>query len=146
MLYDHALAADKVGKFDILEQNLQKLIRLRPRHAHAYNALGYSLAERGERLPGALKLIKKAVELSPDDAFIMDSLGWIYYLMGNIQDGLNYLNQAYAARPDPEIAAHLGEVLWVQGAESDAKKIWQSALKDHPENEVLLETMERLMR
>lgn len=146
ILYDHALAADKVGKFDILEQNLQKLIQLKPNHAHAYNALGYSLAERGERLPEALKLIKRAVELSPGDAFIMDSLGWIYYRMGNIQDGLNYLNQAYAARPDPEIAAHLGEVLWVQGAESDAKKIWQSALKDYPENEVLLETMERLMR
>lgn len=76
----------------------------------------------------------------------MDSLGWIYYRMGNIQDGLDYLNQAYAVRPDPEIAAHLGEILWVQGAENDARKIWQSALKDHPENEVLLETMERLMR
>ena len=146
ILYDHALAADKIGNFDILEQNLQKLIQLRPDHAHAYNALGYSLAERGERLPEALKLIKRAVELSPGDAFIMDSLGWIYYRMGNIQDGLNYLNQAYAARPDPEIAAHLGEVLWVQGAENDAKKIWQSALKDHPENETLLETMKRLMR
>ena len=146
ILYDHALAADKVGKFEILEQNLQKLIQLKPDHAHAYNALGYSLAERDERLPEALKLIKRAVELSPGDPFIMDSLGWIYYRMGNIQDGLNYLNQAYAARPDPEIAAHLGEILWVQGAESDAKKIWQSALKDYPENEVLLETMERLMR
>ena len=146
ILYDHALAADKVGKFKTLEQNLQKLIQLKPDHAHAYNALGYSLAERGERLPEALKLIKKAVELSPGDAFIMDSLGWIYYRMGNIQDGLSYLNQAYAARPDPEIAAHLGEVLWVQGAENDAKRIWQSALKDYPDNEVLLETIERLMR
>lgn len=146
ILYDHALAADKVGKFDILEQNLQKLIQLKPNHAHAYNALGYSLTERGERLPEALKLIKRAVELSPGDAFIMDSLGWIYYRMGNIQYGLNYLNQAYAARPDPEIAAHLGEILWAQGAKNEAKDIWQSALKDYPENEVLLETMERLMR
>ncbi len=146
ILYDHALAADKIGKFQILEQDLQKLIQLKPDHAHAYNALGYSLAERGERLPEALKLIKRAVELSPSDAFIMDSLGWIYYRMGNIQDGLSYLNQAYAARPDPEIAAHLGEVLWAQGAENDAKKIWQSALKDYPDNEVLLETIERLMR
>lgn len=145
ILYDHALAADRVGKFEILEQNLQKLIQLKPDHAHAYNALGYSLAERGERLPEALKLIKRAVELSPGDAFIMDSLGWIYYRMGNIQDGLSYLNQAYATRPDPEIAAHLGEVLWIQGAESDAKRIWQSALKNYPDNEVLLETIERLM-
>lgn len=145
ILYDHALAADKVGKFDVLEQNLRKLIQLKPNHAHAFNALGYSLAERGERLPEALKLIKRAVELSPNDPFIMDSLGWIYFRMGNIPYGLNYLNMAYAARPDPEIAAHLGEVLWAQGAEADAKRIWQSALELDPDNEVLLETMKRLM-
>lgn len=146
LLYDRALAADKIGKFDILEKDLRKLIQLRPDSAHAYNALGYSLAERGDRLPEALQLIKKAVALSPDDAYIMDSLGWVYYRMGNIQEGLNYLNMAFAARPDPEIAAHLGEVLWVKGAKEDAKKIWQSALKDNPDNEVLLRTMERLMR
>jgi len=146
LLYDRALAADKIGKFDILEQDLRKLIQLKPDSAHAYNALGYSLAERGDRLPEALKLIKKAVALSPDDAYIMDSLGWVYYRMGNIQEGLNYLNLAFAARPDPEIAAHLGEVLWVQGAKEDAKKIWQSALRDNPDNEVLLQTMERFMR
>lgn len=146
LLYDRALAADKIGKFDILEQDLRKLIQLKPDSAHAYNALGYSLAERGDRLPEALKLIKKAVALSPDDAYIMDSLGWVYYRMGNIQEGLNYLNLAFAARPDPEIAAHLGEVLWVKGAQEDAKKIWQSVLKDNPNNEVLLQTMERFMR
>ncbi len=145
LLYDRALAADRLGKFDILEQDLRKLIQLKPDSAHAYNALGYSLAERGDRLPEALKLIKKAVALSPDDAYIMDSLGWVYYRMGNIKEGLNYLNLAFAARPDPEIAAHLGEVLWVKGAKEDAKKIWQSALRDNPGNEVLLQTMERLM-
>jgi tetratricopeptide (TPR) repeat protein len=146
LLYDRALAADKIGKFDILEQDLRKLIQLKPDSAHAYNALGYSLAERGDRLPEALKLIKKAVALSPNDAYIMDSLGWVYYRMGNIQEGLNYLNLAFAARPDPEIAAHLGEVLWVQGAKEDAKRIWQSALRDNPDNEVLRQTMERFMR
>lgn len=146
LLYDRALAADKIGKFDIVEQDLRKLIQLKPDSAHAYNALGYSLAERGDRLPEALKLIKKAVALSPNDAYIMDSLGWVYYRMGNIQEGLNYLNLAFAARPDPEIAAHLGEVLWVKGAKEDAKKIWQSALRDNPGNEVLLQTMERFMR
>lgn len=145
LLYDRALAADRLGKFDILEQDLRKLIQLKPDSAHAYNALGYSLAERGDRLPEALKLIKKAVALSPNDAYIMDSLGWVYYRMGNIKEGLNYLNLAFAARPDPEIAAHLGEVLWVKGAKEDAKKIWQSALRDNPGNEVLLQTMERLM-
>ena len=145
LLYDRALAADKIGKFDILERDLRRLIQLRPDSAHAYNALGYSLAERGDRLPEALELIKKAVALSPDDAYIMDSLGWVYYRMGNIQEGLNYLNLAFAARPDPEIAAHLGEVLWVKGAKEDAKKIWQSVLKDNPDNEVLLQTMERFL-
>lgn len=146
LLYDRALAADKLGKFNILEQDLHKLIKLKPDNAHAYNALGYSYAERGAHLPEALKLIKKAVELSPEDPYIMDSLGWVYYRMGNFAEGLNYLNLAFAARPDPEIAAHLGEVLWVQGAKDDAKNIWRSALEKDPVNEVLLETLQRLTK
>ena len=146
LLYDRALAADKLGKFNILEQDLRKLIQLKPDNAHAYNALGYSLAERGAQLPEALKLIRRAVELSPEDPYIMDSLGWVYYRMGNFSEGLNYLNLAFAARPDPEIAAHLGEVLWVQGAKEDAKNIWRSALEKDPGNEVLLETMQRFIK
>ncbi|MDH5479488.1 MAG: tetratricopeptide repeat protein [Nitrosomonas sp.] len=145
LLYDRALAADKLGKYEIVEQDLRKLIEIRPDNAHAYNALGYSLAERGVKLPEALKLIRRAVELSPDDPYIMDSLGWVYYRMGNLMSGLNYLNLAFAAKPDPEIAAHLGEVLWVQGAKQDAKNIWQSALKENPDNEVLLDTIKRFM-
>lgn len=146
LLYDRALAADKIGKFDIFEQDLRRLIELKPDNAHAYNALGYSLAERGLRLPEALALIKKAVELSPDDPYIMDSLGWVYYRMGNLSEGLNYLNLAFSSRPDPEIAAHLGEVLWVKGAKEDAEKVWRSALEANPGNETLLDTMKRLMR
>ena len=146
LLYDRALAADKLGKFTILEQDLRKLIKLKPDNAHAYNALGYSLAERGAQLPEALKLIRKAVELSPEDPYIMDSLGWVYYRMGNFTEGLNYLNLAFAARPDPEIAAHLGEVLWMQGAKEDAKNIWRFALEKDPENEVLLETLQRFIK
>ena len=146
LLYDRALAADKIGKFNILEQDLRKLIKLKPDNAHAYNALGYSLAERRAQLPEALKLIKRAVELSPEDPYIMDSLGWVYYRMGNFADGLNYLNLAFAARPDPEIAAHLGEVLWMQGAKEDAKNIWRSALEKDPDNEVLLETVRRFIK
>ena len=145
LLYDRALAADKIGKFEILEGDLRKLIKLRPDNAHAYNALGYSLAERGNQLPEALKLIKRAVELSPEDPYIMDSLGWVYYRMGNFADGLNYLNLAYATRPDPEIAAHLGEVLWVKGAKEDARNIWQSALEKSPDNETLRDTMQRFL-
>lgn len=146
LLYDRALAADKIGKFDIVEKDLRRLIELRPDNAHAYNALGYSLAERRLRLPEALALIKKAVELSPEDPYIMDSLGWVYYRMGNLREGLNYLSLAFTSRPDPEIAAHLGEVLWVKGAKEDAKKIWRSALEANPGNEMLLDTMKRLMQ
>ncbi len=146
LLYDRALAAERLGKFDILEQDLRKLIQLKPDSAHAYNALGYSLAERGNHLPEALELIKKAVELSPDDPYIMDSLGWVYYRMGNIDEGLNYLNLAFAARPDPEIAAHLGEVLWAQGAKEDAERIWRAALENNPKNKILRDTIDRLMQ
>lgn len=146
LLYDRALAADKLGKFKILEQDLRKLIKLKPDNAHAYNALGYSFAERGTHLPEALQLIRKAAELSPDDPYIMDSLGWVYYRMGNFTEGLNFLNLAFAARPDPEIAAHLGEVLWVKGAKDDAKNIWRSALEKDPNNEILLETLQRLTK
>ncbi|MDV6343939.1 tetratricopeptide repeat protein [Nitrosomonas sp. Is37] len=146
LLYDRALAADKIGKFDIVEKDLRRLIELKPDNAHAYNALGYSLAERGLRLPEALALIKKAVELAPEDPYIMDSLGWVYYRMGNLSEGLNYLNLAFTTRPDPEIAAHLGEVLWAKGAKEDAEKVWRSALEANPGNEMLLDTMKRLMQ
>ncbi len=146
LLYDRALAAEKLGKINILEQDLRKLIKLKPDNAHAYNALGYSMAERGIKLPEALELIRKAVELSPEDPYIMDSLGWVYYRMGNFVEGLNYLNLAFAARPDPEIAAHLGEVLWAKGAKDDAKDIWRYALEKDPDNDVLLDTLQRLIK
>ena len=146
LLYDRALTADKLRKHKILEQDLRKLIKLKPDNAHAYNALGYSYAERGIQLPEALKLIQRAIELAPGDPYIMDSLGWVYYRMGKIAEGLNYLNLAFAARPDSEIAAHLGELLWVQGAKDDARNIWRSALEKDPDNEVLLETLQRLTK
>ena len=146
LLYDRALTADKLGKFNILEQDLRKLIKLKPDSAHAYNALGYSFAERGIQLPEALKLIRKAVELSPEDPYIMDSLEWVYYHMDNVVEKLNYLNLAFAARPDPEIAAHLGEVLWVNGSKENAKNIWRAALEKEPDNEVLLKTVQRFIK
>lgn len=146
LLYDRALTADKLRKYQVLEKDLRKLIKLKPDNAHAYNALGYSYAERGIQLPEALKLIQRAIELAPEDPYIMDSLGWVYYRMGKNAEGLNYLNLAFAARPDPEIAAHLGELLWVQGAKDDARNIWRSALEKDPDNEVLLETLQRLTK
>lgn len=146
LLYDRALAAEKIGKTDIMEQDLRKLIQLKPDHAHAYNALGYGLAEHSSRLPEALELIEKAITLSPNDAYIMDSLGWVHYRMGNLNQGLSYLRQAFGMNPDPEIAAHLGEVLWVQGVKDEAKEIWQSSLKNNPGNETLINTMKKFMK
>ncbi|SEP00531.1 tetratricopeptide repeat protein [Nitrosovibrio sp. Nv6] len=146
LLYDRALAAEKIGKSDIMEQDLRKLIQLRPDHAHAYNALGYGLAEHSNRLPEALELIEKAIKLSPNDPYIIDSLGWVHYRMGNLNQGLSYLKQAFGMTPDPEIAAHLGEVLWVQGTKEEATEVWRAALRNHPDNEVLLSTMKKFMK
>lgn len=143
LLYDYAMLAEKLDRMDILESSLRKLIRLRPEHAHAYNALGYSLADRNERLPEAKELIEKALKLSPDDSFIIDSLGWVYYRMGNNEEALKLLRRAYAGRPDAEIAAHLGEVLWVSGNKDEAQKVWSDATMKAPSNDTLLKTIQR---
>jgi tetratricopeptide (TPR) repeat protein len=143
LLYDHAMAAEKVDRLDVLEKNLRKLIQLRPDHAHAYNALGYTLADRSERLTEARELIEKALTLAPDDAFIMDSMGWVLYKLGQQRDALEHLHRAYTMRPDAEIAAHLGEVLWSTGQQEQARKIWSEALKEHGSNEALQNTVKR---
>lgn len=146
LLYDHAMAAEKVNRFDVLESNLRKLIKLRPDHAHAYNALGYTLADRNERLREARELIETALKLAPEDPFIMDSMGWVLYRLGETKEGLGYLQRAYALRPDPEIAAHLGEVLWTGGQREEARKIWSDVIKAHPKNEVLQNTIKRFLQ
>ena len=143
LLYDYAMLAEKLGRMDLLETNLKKLISLQPDHAHAYNALGYSLADRNLRLPEAQGLIEKALQLAPDDPFIIDSMGWVMYRMGKNSQALEYLRKAYAARPDPEIAAHLGEVLWVAGEPREAEKIWLDASKKTPGNDALISTIKR---
>jgi tetratricopeptide (TPR) repeat protein len=143
LLYDHAMAAEKVNRLDILEANLKQLIKLRPDHAHAYNALGYTLADRNQRIEEAHRLIETALKLSPEDPFIQDSMGWVLYRMGRGKEGLDYLQRAFKQRPDPEIAAHLGEVLWVLDQRDEAKKIWAESLKAHPANEVLQGTVKR---
>ena len=144
LLYDYAMLAEKIDRVDILESSLRKLIEIRPEHAHAYNALGYSLADRNERLPEAQELIEKALKLAPDDSFIIDSMGWVLYRRGKLKDSLTYLRRAYAGRPDPEIAAHLGEVLWALGERSEAERVWGDAAKESPENETLANTVKRL--
>lgn len=145
LLYDHAMAAEKVDRLDVLEGNLRKLIELKPDYAHAFNALGYTLADRTNRLDEALQLIETAFALAPDDPFIMDSMGWVQYRKGNVDQGLQYLQRAFSYRPDPEIAAHLGEVLWVSGKKQEAQKIWREALRESPKNEVLLNTIKRFV-
>jgi tetratricopeptide (TPR) repeat protein len=144
LLYDHALTAEKLARFDVLEANLRKLIQVRPDHAHAYNALGYSFAERNLRLPEARKLIERALELAPDDFFIIDSLGWVLYREGDLKGAAEQLRRAYGGRPDAEIGAHLGEVLWVMGERDEANRIWQESLKASPDNETLQKTIKRL--
>ena len=139
------MAAEKVDRLDVLEGNLKQLIKLRPDHAHAYNALGYTLADRNQRISEAYGLIETALKLAPDDPFIMDSMGWVLFRMGRSKEGLDYLQRAFKQRPDPEIAAHLGEVLWVLGQQDQAKKIWAESLKDHPGNDVLQSTVKRFL-
>jgi Flp pilus assembly protein TadD len=146
LLYDHALTAEKLERFEVLEGSLRKLIQLKPDHAHAHNALGYSFAERNLRLPEARKLIERALELAPEDYYIVDSLGWVLYRMGDLNGAAAQLRRAYLGRPDGEIGAHLGEVLWMMGERAEAERIWQDALKHHPENETLQKTVKRLRR
>jgi tetratricopeptide (TPR) repeat protein len=143
LLYDRAMVADKLDKLSLLEADLRKIIALKPDHAHAYNALGYSLADRTSRYSEALELIQKAVALMPDDPFIMDSLGWVQYRLNKLQESEKTLRQAFSRQPDPEIAAHLGEVIWKGGREDEAIKFLKLNLEAHPDNEVLRTAIER---
>jgi tetratricopeptide (TPR) repeat protein len=143
LLYDYAMAAERVGKFDLMETALYKLIKTKPNFAAAYNALGYSYADRNIKLKEAQSLLETAVKLSPNDHYMMDSLGWVHYRLGNLSLAADYLRKAYNIQSDPEIAAHLGEVLWQQGQQEEAKKIWASALKEFPENDVLVATTKK---
>ena len=144
LYYDRAMVAEKLGKLDVLETDLRKVIVLRPDNAQAYNALGYTLADRTSRLAEAIVLLDKALSLAPNDAYILDSVGWAQFRAGNLAKAQEYLDRAYKLRPDPEIAAHLGEVLWARGQRDEAGKLWQTSLQTHPQNEVLLETLHRL--
>lgn len=137
LLYEAAMLADKTGKPEIFERLIRQLIQVKPDHAHAYNALGYSLLERNERIAEAVELVEKALQLAPDDIAIMDSVGWGYYRSGKLDESVKFLRKAFAGNPDPEIASHLGEVLWVRGNKEEARKIWQDSLKAHPGNPLL---------
>ena len=144
LLYARALMAEKVDRIDITEADLLKLLSAQPENANALNALGYTLADRTERLEEARDYIKRAAELVPDDPAILDSLGWVSYRLGNMQDALKWLGMAFERLEDAEIAAHYGEVLWINNRREEAEKVWQIGLENNAEHPVLLETMQRL--
>ena len=146
LMYDSAMAAEKVDKIDVLETRLKRLIELKPDNAQAYNALGYTLADRNLRLAEARQYIEKALTLAPEDGFILDSMGWVLYRQGNLDQGLDFLRRAFASRPDPEIAAHLGEVLWAKGQRKEAEDLWRQSLKDHPDNDDLKAVIRKFLK
>jgi len=143
LAYDYAMAAEKNGHYDVMETQLRKLIKTQPDNPQAYNALGYSLADRNLRLQEADKLVEKASALAPDDAFIMDSVGWVKYRLGDNTDAIKLLRQAYQLQPNAEIGAHLGEVLWKSGEKDQAREAWRDAQKLEPDNDTLVKTLKR---
>jgi tetratricopeptide (TPR) repeat protein len=144
LMYELSMLHEKLGEIDDMERLLRQLIASRPNDPQAYNALGYSLADRGLRLPEAKILISKAAELAPQDAYIRDSLAWVEFRMGNLIGALELLQNAFKEKPDVEIAAHLGEVLWVMNQTEQAMQVWREGLKLAPDNETLLKTLQRL--
>jgi Flp pilus assembly protein TadD len=143
LLYEAGLLAERVGNFEVGEADLRRLIKLKPDYAHAYNALGYSLADRNQHLDEAQQLIDKALELAPDDPFILDSKGWVLFRRGDAIGAVDVLTKAFKLRADPEIAAHLGEVLWTLGRQDEARVTWGDAMKASPGNEVLVGTVKK---
>src|SRR5690606_17648570 len=133
--YDTAILAEKIGRFQEMESLLRDIIARDPGFHHAYNALGFSFAERGVRLDEARALITKALEAAPNDPFIMDSLAWTEFRSGNAAQAQALLEKAFALRPDAEIAAHLGEVLWSSGQQRQARAIWDKGLVLNADNE-----------
>ena len=143
LLYDAAMIAEKLDRIDIVEARLKRVVELKPASAHALNALGYTLVDRTNRVDEGYALIQRALALAPDDPFILDSVGWAQYRLGKLDEAEKYLRQAMEQRPDPEIAAHLGEVLWRKGEHEKARAVWKAQLDSNPDNAVLRETVKR---
>jgi len=144
LMYDLAMLYEQQNRIDDMESRLRRIIAIKPDHAHAYNALGYSLADRNVRLPEAKRPIERAMNLAPDDPFIVDSMGWVHYRMGDNAKALSYLERAYELRPDAEIAVHLGEVLWASGQQARARELWREVQSKDPSNAALRGTLARL--
>jgi tetratricopeptide (TPR) repeat protein len=132
LLYSRALIAEQLDRVDVLEADLRAVLEKNPNDANALNALGYTLADRGDRLDEAKQLLDRAIELKPDDPAVLDSYGWLQYRLGKPREALKYLGKAYDLVPDPEIGAHFGEVLWEAGQRQEAKRVWREALKKDP--------------
>lgn len=143
LLYSRAMLAEKMDKLELLERDLRAILEQDPDHAQALNALGYTLADRTDRLQEAHDLIKRALEASPNDFYILDSMGWVLYRMGRLEEAEKYLRKALEKRQDPEVAAHLGEVLWVKGERDEAREVWETALQATPDDERLLDVIKR---
>lgn len=142
--FDYALLAEKMGNTLLMEQLLKEAIKLKPDYALAYNALGYSYADRNIKLQEAKKYIEIALSIQPNNHYILDSMGWVYFRLGDLDIAYQFVKKAYDIKADPEIAAHLGEILWKQGKQIEAKRIWNESLTINPSNTVLVETSQRL--
>jgi len=143
LMYDQAMLAEKLERFEQMEKLLRAIIAQQPENQNAYNALGYSLADRGIRLDEAHQLVTKALDLAPNDPFISDSLAWVEFKRGRLQEAIQILDQAFKTKPDPEIAAHLGEVLWTAGQRTRATAVWKQGLSLGRDNETLQDTLRR---
>ena len=146
LLYAHALTAESLDMIDSAVAGFKKLLKQEPKNIQALNALGYTLADRTDRFQEALEYILSAFKLNPDDAAIKDSLGWVHFRLGNMEEALKWLQQAFKENNDPEIGAHLGEVLWKTGRTEDAEKVWQGVAEDKKKNQILIETIKRLKK
>ncbi len=144
LLYDTAMAAEKVDRVDVMEEHLRQLMKLKPDDAHAYNALGYTFADRNIRLEEARGLIAQALKLAPNDGYILDSMGWVFYRLGDLPKAREYLERAWKGRPEGEVGAHYGEVLWLMGERDAARHVWRDAQSSEPDNELLRATLARL--
>ena len=141
--FDYAMVSEKMGNILLMEQLLLEAIKLKPDYSTAYNALGYSYADRNIKLQVAKRYIEIALSYEPNNHYILDSMGWIHFKLGNLDIASQYIKKAYAINEDPEIAAHLGEILWTQGKKKEAKEVWENSLNRYPSNTVLLETTNR---
>ncbi len=144
LLYSRAMLAERMNRLDVLEADLREILKREPDNTDALNALGFTLADRTARYAEAHDLIKRALALIPDNFYVLDSMGWVLYRLGRLEEAVPYLQKARAQRDDPEVAAHLGEVLWVLGRRQDARAVWDSALESHPEDQKILDAIKRL--